>query len=142
MNFYAQVADGGPEASEFGGHIAGPKISSINVTTGTIFSGNNTGENGSRSVLPQFYDAETTTNSLTVPASGLLATVTVDTTGFQSGTFPFLLAGTLLGDSDFSGIAASITNGTLTIAVPEPGVFALIPAMAGGLILRRRRQIA
>src|SRR6185437_7568799 len=78
-----QIADGGPAA---GGKVAGPKITNVDVLSGTIFANNNGGQTGSGSMVPQVYEVSTTANG-SVAASGLLATITVDTTGFNGGTF-------------------------------------------------------
>src|SRR5688572_16408002 len=45
------VGDGGPDA---GGSISGPAIADVSVTSpGTLFAGNNIGEQGLGSILPQ-----------------------------------------------------------------------------------------
>ena len=59
LNLRLQVADGGthPDA---GGSIDGPKISNIDLVSGTIFDGNHTGQNDLLS-LPQVCPALRTT---------------------------------------------------------------------------------
>jgi hypothetical protein len=142
VNFEVQVADGGPEAGAAlgnGSHIDGPSIQSVDILTGTIFGPNNTGPGGAGGVVPQFYEATTTTASSTVSANGLLATILLDTTGFTSGTFELRLANTVNGTTDFSGVPATITNGSVSI-VPEPGTLGLAGVgIASGLLARRRR---
>lgn len=76
--------------------------------------------------------------------NGLIATVVVDTTGFDSGTYTLTLE-SLAGDfTDFSGtdseslsIGFTYTAGSVTVAIPEPQSLALlIPTLS---LLRRRR---
>jgi len=119
LNFNLQVADGGPE---WGGVIDGPAIEALDILTGTIFDGNNTGtvdlDGGPPSgsdIAPQYEGRSTTTDSGSVPASGLLATVTIDTTGFSSGTWDLFLSNTLNGPTDFAGLPASITDGSIRV---------------------------
>ena len=116
LELFLQIADGGPEA---GGSVDGPTITNVDVFTGTIFADNNTGEAGGGQLVPQFWQSGTTTESGTVDAEGLLATVTIDTTGF-SETHPdhpweLKLVDTVMGDSGFPGVPARVTNGTLTL---------------------------
>ena len=112
-----QIADGGPAA---GGKVSGPKITHVDVLTNTIFAKNNNGQAGVGSIVPQVFEATTLTASGTVKALGLLATITVDTTGFTGGVFPLLLTGTLNGNTDFTLIPANVSNGTITLLPPPP----------------------
>ncbi|MEM9657360.1 MAG: hypothetical protein AAF961_03275 [Planctomycetota bacterium] len=144
LNFNIQVADGGPEAPN--GVMDGPAITGVDVIgPGTIFNGNNTGQGGNGLVLPQFAEAITTTSSGTVNAVGTLAFVTFDTTGFSAGSsFDLLLKGTLNSDTDFAGVSANITNGTISlVVVPEPSAFlyaGAIAALAGGCVRLKQRR--
>ncbi len=52
----------------------------------------------------------------TVPAEGLLAVVTIDTTGFDRGSWVLRVSGTANGDTDFAGLAATLVDGSITIA--------------------------
>jgi uncharacterized repeat protein (TIGR01451 family) len=115
-NVEVQIGDGG---AAFGGQ-SGPVITSVDVLHGTIFATNNSGQSGTGSIVPQIFEATTTTKVGAVLASGLLATITVDTTGFNGGSFPLLLSGTLNGNTDFAGIAARVNNGSITIIPPPP----------------------
>lgn len=104
IDFFLQVADGGTEA---GGLIDGPAITDADIFTGTIFGSNNTGDAGDGSLAPQFWQSGTTTiDPTTVTANGLLATVTIDTTGFFAAgvdnPYDLLLSDTIMGDSAFS----------------------------------------
>src|SRR5690606_30031634 len=82
LSLNAQIADGYPDVP--GSSIDGPDITAIDVETDTIFDSNNTG-----AVIPvsgpQLAFRYITTSSGTVPAEGLLATFTFDTTGVSSG---------------------------------------------------------
>lgn len=133
LNFYSQVASGS----------SGPIISDVDIIgTDTIFFGNNVGMtdldgSGNPDAAPQWEGRTTTTAAGTVLADGLLARMTFDTTGLFNTdsviTWDLLLSGTLNGSTDFAGTAASITNGTLFFAIPEPStvVIWLVLGMAG-----------
>lgn len=137
LNFNLQIGDGGPD---LGGLTSGPRITAVDLLTGTIFDGNNTGEQDPGS-YPQLALRTTTTSTGTVSAQGLLATITIDTTGYFMGTWPLSLSDTLNGPTDFAGHSAAITNGTLqvTTVVPEPSL-AMFSAAVFLLPLGRRRN--
>ncbi len=136
LNLRLQVADGGthPDA---GGSIDGPKISNVDLVTGTIFDGNNTGQNDLLS-LPQVSVQSITTANGMVAADGLLATVLIDTTGFTEGEFDLWAGDTLDGPTDFAGIPASITDGSIRI-VPEPASFVGLLTGLGAICAALRR---
>jgi hypothetical protein len=115
LNFNLQVADGGPDA---GGSVVGPVITDVDVVTDTLFASNHL-EPVDPGSLPQLAIRSVITQTGSVSATGLLATVTIDTTGITNGVYALQMAGTLNGDSDFAGIAADITNGQITI-VSDP----------------------
>jgi len=92
----AQVADGGPnENFNTPGVINGPTITG-DVITGTIFASNHTTptDPGGGVEGPMTAWISVTTQAGTVTASGLLATLFVDTTGFTSGQWELDLGGT------------------------------------------------
>ncbi len=82
-------------------------------------------------------------------ASGLLATLVIDTTGFTSGTWALNLSDTIVGPTDWAGSIFQgnevpnpvITDGSISI-VPEPGsiVLALFGAAGLGAVAIRRRR--
>jgi len=133
----------------------GPTITGIDVITGTIFASNNTGQGGNF-FSGQYAYGGTTTSSGTVSADGLIGTITVDTTGWNSGSGPWAL--TLYGttydppeipyQTDLPPLSSvAITNGWITLQeeVPEPAsMFMMAAMMAGGvpamLVYRRRRR--
>jgi len=127
VNFYVQTANGGPEAEAQGWippgtAIVGPAITEFDLLTGTIFAGDNMGQFGGLppGAFPQIALGGTVMNNGYVPANGLLATVTIDTTGFLSGSFALSLS---VADvtTDFAGIPADITDGAIHIvADAEP----------------------
>lgn len=136
VNLVVQIGDGS----------TGPVIEALNVIDGTIFDGMNEGQFDIQTDPRLFVTTVTTpfTNPpTTVAADGLLATLTIDTTGLSSGGFDLLITGTLAGGTDFgpdlSGtpIPVNITNGSL-IVVPEPTAAALLPAAVGWSLRRRR----
>ena len=139
LNFNVQVADGGTDAA-VGGSIDGPKIQSVNLVTGTIFDGNNTGQVDTLT-LPQVSANTVTTSTGMIAADGLLATIEVDTTGFMEGTFDLRVGDTRNGPSDFAGIPIQITDGSLSV-VPEPVGLGLAFFGAAALFsVCRRREI-
>lgn len=135
LNFYAQIADGGPGA---GGSVSAPVITAADIITGTIFGPNNTGAQDPGSV-PQLFARTTTTATETVAASGLLVTLKVKTVGFTEGTWALNVGNTLNGPTDFAGLPITITDGF--ISVPEPSM--LVSAIFGAgfcAMSRRKRQ--
>ena len=89
-DFFAQIGDGG---AFLGGSNTKPAFTNVDVLSGTIFAANNNGAfgdpngtpSGSNAAHPLIWVDGTTTVSGTVSASGLLATLTLDTTGHRVG---------------------------------------------------------
>lgn len=140
LNFNATIADGGQEFP--GGSIDGPTFQSVDLIAGTIFAGNNAGQTDNASI-PQFISASVTTQSGTVVSDGLLATLTIDTTGFFSGSFDLTLSepgGT--GEINFAGIPIE-TRGNGQLVIPEPASVAMMGTILASLIAlphRRRKE--
>lgn len=138
VNLNVQIADG----------MSGPVLQSVDLRSDTIFDPLNEGQ---LDILtnPQLFATTVTTPfsdpPTTVAANGLLATLTVDTTGFSSGVFDLRLSGTLNGDSDFgfdlagSPLPANVTNGQLLI-VPEPTSIGLTAVALFGLACMRYQR--
>jgi hypothetical protein len=136
-NLNAQIDGAGPA---FGG-VAGPAITNVDLQTGTIFAGNNDGEsNLAPFEVPMLAMYSILTHTSTVPASGLLVTLTVDTTGYTTPgqSWTLNLNNTLNGATDFAPTAATITDGL--IIIPEPCTLAVLAVGAAGMLLRRRRR--
>jgi len=117
LNFNAQVADG----------ESGPIISDVDLETGTILAGNNTGQTDNGSNDRQKFFSITTSNG-TVAAEGLFATLTVDTSGIFDGEFDLTLTDVLGSldteflDASAQVIPATISAGDLHIVAPEVSV--------------------
>jgi hypothetical protein len=144
LNFFVQIGDGGVAASGYRG--TGPLITEVDILTGTIFAGNNSGQTdltGGLVPLPaEIALVGTDTASGSVTASGLLATLTIDTTGYAAGsTFDLKLKGTLNGDSSFGLDPITITNGSIVLVpVPEPASLMTLVLLAAGFAMFRRGQ--
>jgi hypothetical protein len=118
LNFNIQVADGGPSA---GGVLSAPVITDVDILTATIFAATNTGLRtdmdppAGADPVPQHEYRGTTTAAGTVSAEGLLATVTIDTTGFERGSWSLVMSNTVNGSTDFAGLASTIVEGVIIL---------------------------
>jgi hypothetical protein len=134
LNFYAQVGDGGPELSQVGLPAGedGPEITSVDLKMGTIFAAAPSPQDN-QAGLPQVAIAsiEFTTVGATTTANGLLARLSIDTTGFTAGSWSLRLADVLPQlaggpyNSDFAGIPATIVNGSIVVTSTVVGDFNL-----------------
>jgi hypothetical protein len=124
VNLYAQVGDGGPELADYGLPAGqdGPSISTVDLKMGTVFfhvpdPAVNLGS------LPQVavWSLGIAAQGGKVPAQGRLARLTIDTTGFTEGRWDLSLSNVLAGldggpfATDFAGLPASISNGSIRI---------------------------
>ncbi len=137
VNFNVKIGDGGTLT---GGTDTGPTLQNVDLTSG-IFAPNNTGQSNGTS--PLLWNSVVTTSSGFVNADGLLAILTVSTVGIPAGTIKSLsltpdpIFG---GNTDFAGLSANITNGTISV-VPEPSSISLMIVggiMCGSLLYRKR----
>lgn len=146
LDLFVQIGDGGAFA---GGANSTPVFQNVDIITGTIFGSNNSGQSvdSTQASHPLIWDTGTTTNTGTVAASGLLATITVNTTGFLTGSLPLIITGvdpqdgpfdTVLRDSGGAAIALTVTNGS--VSVPEPTGVSLILLTAGFFLANKRRH--
>jgi dockerin type I repeat protein/PEP-CTERM motif-containing protein len=112
IDLFVQVGDGGVTV---GGDDTGPKITNLDLVTGTIFAANHT--DIFTDPAPLIWGATTTTNSGTVAANGVLVTLTIDTTGITTGQFDLILNPPATGPTAFAdtGVVANLTNGSLQI---------------------------
>ncbi len=147
MNFNLQVGDGGPAH----GGTPGPVFTNVDLVSNTIFQNDhapptNLGSQPDPQVLT--WDIVTANNGDYVSANGLLATVTVDTTGFTNGeTFPLEINNTLNGRTNFvydgvTPVPSTLVDGQITV-LPEPSTFFLLATvgvlLCGQAIWRKSR---
>jgi hypothetical protein len=119
IDFFVQVGDGG---ATVGGDDTGPRITQVDLVSGTIFAGNNTGV--FVDPAPLIWGATTTTVSGSVSADGVLGRLTIDTTGMFLGQFDLILNPPSIGPTAFAdpGISTNLINGSLVIGdLPPPG---------------------
>ncbi|MBD14326.1 MAG: hypothetical protein CMJ72_04060 [Planctomycetaceae bacterium] len=133
IDLFAQVGDGGPELvnAALPAGTDGPEISSVNMTSGTIFDVSSAVQTDlDRSGVVQMFFSTVALNPppgpSTVSASGLVAQITLDTTGFTTGNFDLLLSSvlpglsggpfetTLLGTGG-AAVSTTVNNGSLIV---------------------------
>ena len=162
VNLNIETGDGG---TMLGGSINAPSITAVNLLatdslsnignnggTGTSvfnFNNNNLFSQGvGNPASSQFWEAHADTASGTVNlgtsnSSVLLATVTIDTTGFSNGAYALVLDD-LRQPTDFGpGVPFTAINGLILIGAtmaPEPASLGLLGLGVGALLLRRRRS--
>jgi hypothetical protein len=145
MTFTIQIADGNGTT---------PKITSVDLLNNTIWSGHVTPP----SIFPSAGGDQPQYQSLGlytdipgdyVDANGILANVTIDTTGASGGNYSIELVGTKTAgvDStflDFIGdtVPATFTPGSITVIVPEPSQNALPLLGIFSLFLSRKISLS
>jgi hypothetical protein len=143
FDFNLQVGDGGPEAP--GGSVDGPSITAVDLHTNTIFGGLAASQVTAPSVDQVRVESITLdSGTVSVPvvadSSLLMATVTIDTTGFNTigESWTLNINNTLNGNSQFldgsaNALAITAAASSITIAaVPEPEAYA---ALTAGLLV-------
>ena len=140
LNFNLQSGNGGPAV----GGTPGPVFTNLDLVDSTIFASDyETPLDLGSSPQVLTWDILTAEDGDYVAANGLLATVTVDTTGFSDGeTFPLLINHTLNGPTNFvydgiTPVTSTLVDGMITI-VPEPSTLVLLAA--GGVVLCGRMR--
>lgn len=155
LNLFAQVGDGGPELANdpylLPPGTPGPAITSVNLKpVSGIFAGVADDETPIETGLPQVKNSSIAILEPGgfVSANGILAELTIDTTGFTTGHWDLLLSNVLNyseigGPFATAGVAEGpvdvpfeITNGSIDVT-PEPATLALLAL--GGLAFVRRR---
>ena len=145
MNLNIQLGDGFPP---------GLPITNVDIVgPGTLFTADNNGQAGGPATTEIWTGVGTLAAgpvSLVAPEV-TLAIVTIDTTGFFSGSFPLRLLGTLNGDSSILGASADVQFsdsvglgsgvGQVTV-IPEPasGVLAMLGFSLFAVMACRRRR--
>ena len=137
FEFNAQIGDGG---AILGGTDTGPVFESVDFNVGTVLDGWNQVDVVSaplavRSLLD---------DSTSVMTDGFLGTVTIDTSGFNSGTFDFMISGVAGFDTRFTELSNEVPtnapNGFIRIqAVPEPSTAMILALGISAVMIRRRR---
>jgi hypothetical protein len=143
VDFNMELGGGGPAL----GQPAAPVFTGVDLTTGTIFQ-NSTLESVDSGSLPDVLTWWILEGSGTVEANGLLATLTIDTTGYYANapvhSWSLDMENTANGPSVFLNngeVPALITDGTITLVAPEPSSLALFGTAAtalAGLAARKR----
>jgi hypothetical protein len=108
-NLYLQV----------GGGAAGPEITQVDMSTGTIFDGSLWLQTDLGSVSNwQVAWGAVTTEGNPAAASGILANLTIDTTGLAWGVWPLRIDVGDFGITDLADVPANLWNGYLAIGNP------------------------
>jgi autotransporter-associated beta strand protein len=124
VNFYAQIGDGGVDNGPPAGTDTKPVITAVDlIGPGTIFSASNNGVDSYTLSGGLIWQAITTTqDSISLPASGTLAYLTLNTAGTAAGQSYSLkldhVADRLPGGdftTDFGTVSASINDGHIYI---------------------------
>jgi VCBS repeat-containing protein len=129
LNLFAQVGDGGPELAQYGlpAGTDGPAITNVDLKTDTVFA-DVPDEQANQPGLPQIAIATIAISAPdeSVAAEGMLATLTIDTTGFFAGDWDLVFSNVLPFESlggpfrtDFAGDPANIVTGSLSIVPAE-----------------------
>lgn len=142
FNLRAQLGDGPV------GGFNEPVFQAIDFSGGIWDAGSTTVSGVGPAPGEEYFAAKSVSfdSDLWVDADGLIATLVIDTTGYDAGTsFDLILEDPGDWASDYVGQAAVITNGTITLnAIPEPAVMVQLFGLmaAGGPLfwLRRRKR--
>ena len=142
VSLNAQIGDGGVIA---GGTTEGPKFQAVDLINGTIFESSNEGQVSSvETDYLQVWELNTASSQPEVAASGLLVTLTIDTTGYFDGEFDLQLKSTANGSTEFpiqgDTLIPTISDGSIVITgVPEPSSCLVLGFSFATVLFRRRR---
>ena len=139
---------------EVAAYASGPPVNysvdpnySVDLETGTIFASNNTGQLITQyGTAPAWATCDIMTATGTVSANGKLATIYIDASGLTVGNVYALKLNSSFGgpskfyDANAALMTASITDGTVTIVIPEPATLAMLGLGGLGVLIRRRRR--
>ncbi|HEV2968855.1 MAG TPA: hypothetical protein VGY55_02625 [Pirellulales bacterium] len=123
-----QVGDGGPQLSG----TPGPTISNIGLTTGTIFAVPDASQSTPSGNKPQVWFTDvflTSNNPSSVLANGVLANLTLDTTGFSNGSFALLLSNVATSIAPPNGYSTDLTSHVPNLTINN-GSITIIPTAA------------
>ncbi len=124
-DFWFQIGDGGPDGPNH--TINGPIITGVDLATGTIFNGMDV------NILfalhdPQLWETGNGAAS-SVTANGLIATLTISTLGWNSGTWGLSIFDTVKLPASYTNDSGSFffagSDGTISI-IPEPATLTLL----------------
>jgi hypothetical protein len=125
VDLFVQIDNGGVDNGNSSNPVA-PKITSINLSNG-IFSANNDGFDSyypSGNGLLAFNSISTSSGTVSVPANGVLGTITFNAAGVASGTtFELYFGNVGADDSDFSSGAGTGSNSDYTNSNNAPGSY-------------------
>jgi autotransporter-associated beta strand protein len=134
LNLWVQIGDGG---TANGGSLTAPIITAVDIVgPGTVFNSSNTGQYAFQSG-GLMWGASTTTNppasAASVPATGTLAYITIDTTGATTRTYPLRLQG--VASSVFPPSGADTSLVALTGSPPTTPTPLPVTVYDGSLII-------
>jgi hypothetical protein len=128
-----QIGDGGPELATYGlpPGTPGPKIAQIDFASGTIFSVPGATQFTPSGNIPQvwFTNVVLGNSPANVAANGMLANLTINTTGFSNGSFGLLLNNVVPGLSPPNGYSTDLTDQVPNLTINN-GSIIIIPATA------------
>jgi hypothetical protein len=128
-----QIGDGGPELANYGlpPGTPGPAIAQIDFGAGTIFSVSGAQQFTPSGNIPQvwFTNIVLGNSPANVTANGMLANLTINTTGFSNGSFGLLLKNVVPVLSPPNGYSTDLTGQVPNLTINN-GSITIIPTTA------------